>query len=358
MRYGHICLFTALCCALSWTALAQGPDIAASLRRFSDFPRIDVTRLQGGEILAKRGAATDYSGGISAQFCFAVPTSPEETARRLQNWDASGADGTNVYAHGVLHTPAIPGDFKKLYLDPKQGPTRWLLDKTIGVGNGTSGLNLSRAEARELGACVKKSPSPGGVSTCWAVMLSERAATFQRNGFNGVPPYDSGDAAPYNQIDQLRIMLRDQTRVMDELSPVLLASGLIRGNSGVPWLTPSHYWGLFNANHRAVVDLGAVYRLAVADHHQVLDVEYYVSGSYYAAATLYEIWLIRDAARTGSIVWRGDFYVAPMLNYVKGLERIAYGAIMIQEIKREIRTFQAYLGRRPDTRAAESDPLP
>ena len=358
MMYGHVCLITAVCCTLNWPALAQDQDVATSLKRFSDFPKINVTDLLGGEILAERGAATNFSGGISAQFCFAVPTPPEETARRLQSWDTSGADGTNVYAHGVVHTPSTPDDFKKLYLDPTLGPTGWLLDKTNDVANGAPELNLSRADAQELGACVKKNAGPRGSSACWAAMLSGRAATFQRNGFNGVLPYDSADAAPYNQIDQLRIMLREQTRVLAELSPVLQGAGLIPGSGGVPRLTPSHYWSLFDANHRAVVNLGATYRLAVDDHYQVLDAEYYVSGSYYAAATLYEIWPIRDAGRTGSLVWRGDYYVAPMLKYLGGLERMAYGAIMIQEVKREIGMFRNYLGARPDRHAAAPDLLP
>ena len=358
MRYGYICLFTAVCCAVNWTALAQGPDVATSLKRFSDFPKIDVKRLLSGEILAGRGATTNYSSGISVQFCFAVPASPEETARRLQGGDVSGPEGPNVYAHCVLHTPSTSGDFSKLLLDPTQGPTRWLLDKTIRLGNGTSELNLSRTDASELTACVKKNPGPKEVSACWATILSERAAAFQHKGFNGVLPYDFAESVQYNQIDQLRIMLREHPKVIDEFSPVLVGAGLIHGGSDVPQLTPSHYWSLFDANHRAVVNLGAIYRSAVNGHYQVLDAEYYVSDSYYAAATLYEIWPIRDAGKTGSLVWRGDFYVAPMLKYMKGMERIAYGAIMIQEIKREINKFQNYLGTTPDTRPAELDLLP
>jgi hypothetical protein len=39
-------------------------------------------------------------------------------------------------------------------------------------------------------------------------------------------------------------------------------------------------------------------------------------------------------------VWRGDFFAAPMLAFTKGTERIAYGALMLQDIKKEIRCFQ------------------
>lgn len=355
MRFGHIGLFTALCWAAAWTAPAQGPDAPATLQRFSDFPRIDVKRLLEGEILAERGATTATDNGISAQFCFTVPIPPAETVQRLRNWDASGVTGTNVYASGVLHTPGLPADFARLQLDTRQGPTKWLLEKTLAINNGTSELNLSRTDSQRLRACARKDPTSRGVSGCWATLLAERAATFQRAGFNGVAPYDATGTTPYNQIDELRRVLRERSRVAAELSPVLQGAGLFHGDG--PQLTPSPYWSLFNANHRAVVSLGAIYSLAVADRYQVLDAEYYVSGSYYAAATLYEIWPIPLGGGTGSLVWRGDFYVVPLLNYLKGLERIAYGAIMIQEIKHEIRMFQSYPGARADTRPAGS-PIP
>ncbi|HEY4743520.1 MAG TPA: hypothetical protein VIH45_02600 [Desulfuromonadaceae bacterium] len=357
MRYGHISLFTAACCFLAWTALAQGPDAPASLKRFSDFPKVDVKLLLGGEILAQRGTATKFPNGISAQFCFTMPIPPAETARLLQDWDSTGVSGTNVYAHAVLHPPGGPGDFKKFHLDTTQGPTRWLVEKTLAVGSGASELNLSRGDAQHLGACVKKSPNAQGVSGCWTAMLAERAAAFQRNGFNGVAPYDAAET-PFNQIEQLRSMLREQTKVVEELSPVLVGAGLVHGTGDAPRLTPFHYWSLFSANHHAVVNLGAIYSVAVADHYQVLDAEYYVSDGYYAATTLYEIWPIPIAGGTASLVWRGDFYVTPMMSFLKGLERIAYGAIMIQEIKHEIRMFQAYPGAQADTRPTAGLYLP
>jgi hypothetical protein len=39
-------------------------------------------------------------------------------------------------------------------------------------------------------------------------------------------------------------------------------------------------------------------------------------------------------------VWRGYFFAAPTLQFTKGTERIAYGALMLQDIKKEIRCFQ------------------
>ena len=85
---------------------------------------------------------------------------------------------------------------------------------------------------------------------------------------------------------------------------------------------------------------GTVYLLPVNDHYQLADIGYYVSGNYYTSITLYEVWPIQSGDKTGSLVWRGDYFAAPTLAFTKGTERIAYGALMLQDIKKEIRFFQ------------------
>ncbi len=105
-------------------------------------------------------------------------------------------------------------------------------------------------------------------------------------------------------------------------------------------LTPLPYWGLYEANHRTTLNLGAIYVLPVEDHYQLMDAEYYVSGSYNGAITLCEIWPIRIGDKSVALVWRGDFLSARTLALVKGVNRIAYGAIMVQEIKKVIRCFR------------------
>jgi len=72
-----------------------------------------------------------------------------------------------------------------------------------------------------------------------------------------------------------------------------------------------------------------------------------VSNDYYTSATLYEVWPIQVGEKTGALVWRGDFFAAPMLAFTKGTERIAYGALMLQDIKKEIRCFRDSLKAKP-----------
>lgn len=116
-------------------------------------------------------------------------------------------------------------------------------------------------------------------------------------------------------------------------------------------LTPTLYWTLFEVNHRATLSLGAIYLLPQGDHYQLLNVQYYVSGKYYAAATLCEIWPMRVGEKSGALVWRGDFVSAPTLAFVRGTGRIVYGEILLQEIKKVVRCFQN------DLKASAEPPL-
>lgn len=72
----------------------------------------------------------------------------------------------------------------------------------------------------------------------------------------------------------------------------------------------------------------------------MLDVQYYVSGAYYTFVTLYKVWPVQVGGKSAALVWRGDFFAAPTLALTKGAERLAYGAIMLQELKKAIRCFQ------------------
>jgi hypothetical protein len=83
-----------------------------------------------------------------------------------------------------------------------------------------------------------------------------------------------------------------------------------------------------------------VYLLPLGEHYQLLDAQYFVSGTYYTFVTLYEVWPSRIGDKQAAVVWRGDFIAAPTLAFTRGFERLAYGSIMLQEVKKAIRSFQ------------------
>lgn len=337
-------LMIGVCCQVCVTPPALGADALTALKRFSDFSTIDITRLLEGEILSQRGSLMNFPNGISSQFCFVAPTSPAETANRLQKWDPTRCTSLKVYVSRRLSNPCEIKEFSNLslYLNPGHRPIKRFFDQTMATSAGTSGPNLTRSEARELAGCVGKDAGPKTLGACWARLLFARASDFQRTGFAGTLPYESGETT-VNPSSQIRSMLQEQVRITREFAPLLKRAGLVSDGEGVSPLRPDCFWSLFEADHRATLNLGAMYELNVGDRRQLLSIEYYVSGTYYASATLYEIWPFRYGGKTGSLIWRGDLFAAPQLRFTKGIERIASGAIMIQEIKKEVRCFQESL---------------
>lgn len=326
-----------------------GADPLERLKTFTAFESIDVGKLQAGEILGEPGSPMKFANGISAETCFAVRVPAAEAARQLQVWDPSLRGTVKTLEFHPVKSPCTAADFQNLSLNPEYRPHRWLLDKTLDPLDRNSPLNLTREEARQLADCVKNQPGPQTSSACWAKILLARTRLFQGKGFAGIAPYEGAKQAVLPG-DHIRTMLRERPSVASEFAPLLERCGLI-GDKGTMSLEPFHYWALYEANRHATLALGAVFLLPIEDQrYQLLDVEYYVSANYYTWVTLYEVWPwpVQPGAKPGALVWRGDFFAAPNLAYTRGVERLAYGGFMLQELKKTIRSFQEHgLSARP-----------
>jgi len=313
-------------------------DPVGCLKRFSAFPAINLPHLLAGEILGDRGSLMDFPQGICAQNCFAVLRSASETAKLLQVWNPSQHDSLNVLAFRPVRIPCDASDFQDLILNPSHHAMRWLLDKSRATTDHQSELNLTSAEAQELARCTKNHPESQIVGSYWAKLLHNRATAFQNQGFAGVLPYEVG-GKPVSTMAQIREMLNEKLPVAREFASLLHQCGVFGGEPNTA-LTPFQYWGLCDANKRGTLNLGAVYLLPLGDHYQLLDAEYYVSGNYSSFVTLYQVWPIQAGAKSAALVWRGDFLAATTLATTKGIERLAYGTLMQQELKKVIRCFQ------------------
>ena len=298
-----------------------------TVQRLSGFRQMDLAKLLAGEILTERGVLMDFPNGISAQSCFAVALPAAEVAQRLQVWDPLPHPELKVLAFHALPVPCRPEDFAQLQLTSTLKPVRWFLEKTLATTPMKSVLDLSRSEAAELAS----STNPRRATEGWVKVLMARAAAFQQQGWAGVAPYEAAGKT-VKPFDQLQALLHDQSVIAAEFAPVLRNAGLLGGATDMA-LAPFYYWSLFEANHHAIVNLGAAYRLADGERYQIADVEYYVSGDYYTSVALYEIWPVPG----GTLIWRVDLFSAPMLEYTKGMERLAYEVLMVQDIKQEIR---------------------
>lgn len=319
------------------TAVAAD-DPLPSLKSFSAFTSVDLRRLEGGEILGEPGSQMEFPNGISTETCFAVLVPAEEAARRLQIWDPSLHGTLKTLQFHLVKKSCTAADFQSLTLLPANRPQRWLIDKSLATVSGKSELNLSRDEGQQLSALARTKPSPEAISAFWSKVLLDRTTRFQEQGFAGLPRYEMADQ-PISPLVHLRALLAERKAIAGEFAPLLNRCGML-GDSGKPTLEPFHYWALYEANRHATLTLGAVYLLPTSDRFQLLDVQYYVNGTYYTFATLYDVWPIELGQKPAALVWRGDFFSAPRLAYTRGVERLAYAAVMLQELKSSIRSFQ------------------
>jgi hypothetical protein len=325
-------------CFLSVAAVPESTDPVEVIKGFSDFAAIDLGRVLNGDVLSERGSLMNFPNGISAQTCYAMALPADEAAKHLQFFDPSPYSELKVFAFHAVHAPAEPSDFQSLDFRNHQKPVGWLLDKTVATTPSRSELNLTRDEASQLAGGLSKQADPQKVSECWAKLLLARATAFQQKGLAGPTPYEvAGESV--SPADQLRSMLLEQISISHEFLPILKGIGLL-GKDTMPSLTPFYYWTMFDADYHGTISLGAVYMMPVGNHFQLIDLEYYVNANYYTSATLYEVWPVQAQGKPEALVWRGDFFAAPTLRFTKGTERIAYGALMLQDIKKEIHCMQ------------------
>jgi len=322
---------------------AFGSDVAKtdplqSLKSFSELASIDLRKLHAGEIRGEPGSLMSFPNGFWAETCFAVPVAPEEAAERLQFWNPSLHPTLKAIEFHQVSEPCNAADFQRLSFKLDNRPLRRLLDKSLATTARKSELNLSRDEARQLGDCAKGKPTPQVMADCWANLLLQRATAFQQGGFARVAPYDL-NGEKLSPAAFLDAMVRERPAVALEFAPLLRQSGVL-GDPRQVTLKAFHYWGVYEANHHGTLTLGVVYLLPLGDRYQLLDAQYYVSGTYYTSVTLYQVWPSQIGEKPGALVWRGDFFAGPTLAYLKGFERLAYGTIMLQELKKTIRCFQ------------------
>lgn len=336
--YLQISLLVASSSGLRSSLLIAADDPLGSLRSFSAFTSVDLRRLEALEVLGEPGSQMEFANGISTETCFAVFVPAAEAARRLQVWDPSLRGTLKTLQFHLVNKSCTAADFPKVILNTANRPQRWLIDKSLATANSKSELNLTRDECQALANLARTQPAPEGISAYWSKLLLDRTTQFQRHGFAGLRPYEVAGQT-VSPLAHLRALLTEREAVAREFAPLLKECGIL-GESGKAALEPFHYWALYEANHHATLTLGAVYLLAAGDRFQLMDVQYYVNGTYYTFVTLYDVWPIELRQKPAALVWRGDFFSAPRLAYARGVERLAYAAVMLQELKDSIRLFQ------------------
>ena len=122
-------------------------------------------------------------------------------------------------------------------------------------------------------------------------------------------------------------------------APLIDKSPLGGGASGV-----APYWELINEEGDGVFTLGAACSTAAGDGAQLLDLQYYASGGFYAYVTLYQLWPVTVDGKAATLVWRVDAISTQSIADLGAFDKMGSGAAMMKEIQRIISLFQKDIG--------------
>ena len=154
---------------------------------------------------------------------------------------------------------------------------------------------------------------------------------MRKDGVAGQPPYDfrGGGSRPKGEVGRL---LTEQPKIHAAFASI------IKGGPGVS--APSPYWELFDAEGQANFLLGTAFSLSAGDSAQLLDLQYYATGGFYAYATLYQMWPVTIENKPATLVWRVDCISSQELSELEGTEKIGSAAGLRSEVMRTINLFQ------------------
>ena len=305
-------------------------DALTDLGKYSVFTQVDLPSLYGGKILTSRGPS--LSGrDLSVQAVYVVRAPLARAVEAHKNWDAARHSELKVYLHRDFSNHPALADFTVPI--PENSAVRKLAAATEKLPN-PGDLQLSKAEA----AAFKSAGSgafPPGARDFWSQTLLHRASAFLERGLSGQPAYDSS-AGSIRAGDETSRLLKEQPNVRALFRPIIEKSPLGGGAGSLP-LAP--YWELFDAEGQAAFSLGASGAIQTADSAQVLDLQYYASGGYYAYVTLYQMWPVTVGGKPATLVWRVDLISTQSVADLGPFDRMGSGAAMAKEIQRIVNFF-------------------
>ena len=359
----RIPVFARRCAAREAVALALGVflalpaglaagDALTQLSSFSLFSEVDLPKLLQGEVLTERGPITDFRRGISGQSCYVVRCAPAEVAAYIRTASPSITNRTDsIYFHAKIDDPARSDALAGIALDLPKSDVRRLVDRTMAVTAKSTDFCMSRtegarAEVQILDGKAKGMASDAIAKQVWTELLLGRLREFQEKGLGQVSPYDM-ERTPVSPSDEMRRLLEEEPEIQTQFQELLEETGLLPSKKETRRKSAG-YAELMDAQIVATFDLGAVFEKPLPNgEFQVLDAQYYSSNAYYVMLTLFHLWPIQTEGGTATLVWRGDFLSAPLLDVTRGTARMAWGLVMMREIKQSIQNFQAKILKTP-----------
>ena len=313
-------------------------DPVADLAKYSVFSSVDPSSLSGGKILSSRGPALSFPRDLTVQAVYLVHAPVAQAVALHKQWDAARHSELKVYLHHDMAGQPGPQDFTLPI--PGNSAARKLAGET-GKLPAMGELQLSKPEAAMFKGAGGSGPFPPGVQSFWSQVLLHRASAFAQRGLSGLPPYDSDDGSA-RVSDEVNRLLRDQPKVSAAFRPLIEKSPL---GGGVGSLPLGNYWEMFDVEGEAAFSLGAACSIQTGDSAQLLDLQYYATGGYYAYITLYQMSPVTVDGKPATLVWRVDSISTLSIADLGPFDRMGSGAAMSKEILRIINLFQKDMER-------------
>lgn len=304
---------------------------------YSLFKKIDLKDLEGDRILADRGQYSQMVRGLRVETCFILPQGLNDAEHTVTAWDPSLHEKMDTYVNHFI-TESGPEAFKDLKFDASKGPVRLFLQSTFNALKSEPEFPVTPEELarlRALGGSLasKSATDPEFITvaeTFWREVLEKRYTAFMRGGISQIP---SSDTKKYPVItEELPALLAEPQPIHDRFIHLYPASNLTPS----PGLKLAPYYQLQKADRTAAIILGCYLTDEKDNRVQILDIEYYVSHTYFASATLYELHPVVTEKGPATLVWRADLVSAPMYQWLRGVDAMAAGALMVRSVKEEV----------------------
>lgn len=333
------------CLLTTGVTLLSAADPAQEIKGYSMFESIDIPALVKGEILAERGEAMEFERGLTVQTCYVVKRDVATTTALLERWDPVKHKEMDVYISHCFVEGEDPRFAELLKFDPTIRPVRRFFEEMLKAVEGESHMQMTADDLARLKSRFKKDENVESkefvakAEKFWAEMFATKFDQFAQKGMKGLPVYRIGGEDLSVATDIQTLLKEDQA--ISQRFHLLLKDSLLSTTPEEKTRKPdSYYWQIFKADKESTCLLGASYIKDINDKKQMIDFQFYVSNAYFASATLYELHPIKVDGKEYTLVWRADFVSAPLFAWLKGVQQMAAGSLMIQSIKESVRFFQ------------------
>lgn len=256
-----------------------------------------VDDLAAGQVATALNDKTENLEATMVESVYVVRTSRDTIEAAFHHWDPSGGPRTNVIRHYGVSNPDFRSFVALAYTDSAASMNA-LAKITERLPASRNLLNLSDEElARYKPGTPDGTVIPPYVRDFWLDVLAKRQSSFRSDGTITEYSKISGAIDVTKRLKNWDVDSKDSRNYLR--------------------LSESRYWQLIRVSEQepsGALVLGARYLIQDAPALTVTqDLQYYVSGGYYASVSKQRISQFSHGERPGVLVWQRDYFLIPQV---------------------------------------------